>query len=48
MNRPLYQWRRIRNRAFLTLSIASSLFGLGWLALILGLAVVANIIAVWH
>lgn len=36
MNRSLYQRRRIRNRAFLTLSIASSLFGLGWLALILG------------
>ena len=36
MNRPLYQRRRIRNRMFLTLSVASSLFGLGWLALILG------------
>jgi phosphate transport system permease protein len=35
MNRSLYRRRRIRNRAFLALSIAASLFGLGWLALIL-------------
>jgi phosphate transport system permease protein len=32
----LYRRRRIRNRTFLALSVAASLFGLGWLALILG------------
>jgi phosphate transport system permease protein len=36
MNRALYRRRRMRNRMFLALSIAASLFGLGWLALILG------------
>ena len=36
MNRMLYRRRRIRNRTFLALSVAASLFGLGWLALILG------------
>ena len=36
MNHMLYRRRRIRNRFFLALSIAASLFGLGWLALILG------------
>jgi len=36
MNRSLYQRRRARNRIFLGLSVAASLFGLGWLALILG------------
>jgi len=36
VNQMLYQRRRIRNRLFLALSIAASLFGLSWLALILG------------
>jgi len=36
MNHGLYRRRRVRNRVFLVLSIAASLFGLGWLALILG------------
>jgi len=36
VNHMLYRRRRIRNRFFLALSIAASLFGLGWLALILG------------
>jgi phosphate transport system permease protein len=35
MNQSLYRRRHIRNRVFLALSIAASLFGLGWLALIL-------------
>src|SRR5437588_6627343 len=36
MNRALYRRRRSRNRLFLVLSVAASLFGLAWLALILG------------
>lgn len=36
MNRSLYRRRRMRNRLFLLLSVAASLFGLAWLALILG------------
>lgn len=36
MNRALYTGRRIRNRIFLSLSVAAAGFGLGWLALILG------------
>jgi len=36
VNRSLYRRRRNRNLIFLLLSIAASLFGLGWLALILG------------
>jgi phosphate transport system permease protein len=36
MNHSLYRRRRGRNRLFLALSVASSLFGLAWLALILG------------
>jgi phosphate transport system permease protein len=36
----LYRWRRLRNRFFLALSIAAAIFGIGWLALILGTLVV--------
>lgn len=36
MNRARYNGRRIRNRLFLSLSVAAAGFGLGWLALILG------------
>lgn len=36
MNRARYTGRRIRNRLFLSLSVAAAGFGLGWLALILG------------
>ena len=36
MNRARYTGRRVRNRIFLSLSVAAAGFGLGWLALILG------------
>ena len=36
MNRHRYNRRRIRNRIFLSLSVLSAGFGIGWLALILG------------
>ena len=36
MNRSLYAGRKIRNGIFLTLSVFAALFGLVWLALILG------------
>ena len=36
MNTALYAGRRITNRIFLALSVASAGFGIGWLALILG------------
>lgn len=35
MNRSLYARRRLRNRLFLTLSVAAAFFGIAWLALIL-------------
>lgn len=35
MNRRLYTRRRTRNRLFLSLSVAATLFGLGWLASIM-------------
>jgi len=36
MNRSLYMGRKIRNGIFLSLSVFAALFGLVWLALILG------------
>jgi phosphate transport system permease protein len=36
MNRALYTRRRLRNRLFLTLSVAAAAFGIAWLCLILG------------
>jgi phosphate transport system permease protein len=36
MNRRLYVRRKMRNRLFLSLSVFAALFGLAWLALILG------------
>jgi phosphate transport system permease protein len=35
MNHRLYAWRRTRNRLFLSLSVAATIFGLGWLASIM-------------
>ncbi len=40
MNGKLYARRRLRNGIFVVLSIAAALFGIGWLALILGTLVV--------
>jgi phosphate transport system permease protein len=36
VNRPLYRARRTRSRIAMVLSVAATLFGLGWLVLILG------------
>jgi phosphate transport system permease protein len=36
MNQGRYMRRRIRSAIFLGLSVAATLFGLGWLAVILG------------
>jgi phosphate transport system permease protein len=36
MNRALYMRRRLLDRAFLALSVSAAIFGIGWLALILG------------
>jgi phosphate transport system permease protein len=40
MNRRLYARRRLRNAVFVALSFAAAIFGIGWLALILGAVVV--------
>jgi phosphate transport system permease protein len=40
MNAGLYTRRRLRNRIFIALSVGAAAFGIGWLALILGLLIV--------
>lgn len=40
MNRGIYRRRRTRNLVFLALSVAAAIFGIGWLALILGTLIV--------
>jgi phosphate transport system permease protein len=40
MNAGLYTRRRLRNRIFIALSVGAAAFGIGWLALILGVLIV--------